>query len=134
MQGEPFFTATLEGGAVIDERTGAGFQDVLDSGFRLREFIVDVDGFRAGVRLPSGELVAGDEVAVVKTPDAPLRLVYYKTMGCESTIGIGTRMMCDAVTVGWQATVSDEDGTWRNVKLGIRLFPHEQRWVMTEAI
>ena len=97
------------------------------AGLPMEFTAVTTDGSRFSVNLVSGELAAGIDKF---TPDLPhgtgLRLVYYKRM----STGIGDPLpTCDFFVVGWQATVSG-----RNVKVGLKVFPAEFRWEVTEDI
>lgn len=91
----------------------------------LRELAILLDGFAATVDLETGALRVGDERYEVEHPGAPLRPIYYKRMSCEH----GCQPVMEFVALGWQTTV---DG--RNVRFGVKLYPSERRWMLTEEI
>jgi hypothetical protein len=82
-----------------------------------------------GFFLMSGELIAGGP-----TPTTKLRPVYYKAMVAGQALdGISEVGSCSAVmlyfVVGWQTTVGG-----RNQKLGVRVYPDDYHWELTEDI
>jgi hypothetical protein len=105
------------------------FQHIMDS--HPLDFTVTLqDGSQFSVDLVSGRLYAGDGdfVQVDPPPTTPLTLIYYKRMeGSVGPSGASTRMVFFAV--GWQTTV---DG--RNVRAGLKVFPDEIRYEVTEDI
>jgi len=102
------------------------FQHILDS--RPIEFsVATTDGTRFAVDLVTGALAAGAQLFTPEpTPDSP-RLIYYKHM--EMSDGdSGPEIMF--FVVGWQTTLADG----RNAKVGVKVFPAELRWEITEDI
>jgi hypothetical protein len=133
---EPRFTALLASGKKITESDSVGFADVPQD--QLVGFSVNVDGLVVGVHLASGVvtfILPGEEpvhYGPEHLPTTPLRLIYYKTMQASSGSIHLANVYC--VTVGWQTTVTDASGQFRNVRYGVKLYPGERRWEVTEDV
>jgi len=84
------------------------------------------DGSVFGVDLVDGSLEAGPERLTPNVQTTPLRLIYYKRMHAEN---FGNAVM-EFFVVGWQTTTQDG----RNVKVGLKVFPDESRYEVTESI
>ena len=84
------------------------------------------DGSVFGVDLVDGSLEAGPERLTPNPQTTPLRLIYYKRMHAEN---FGNAVM-EFFVVGWQTTTQDG----RNVKVGLKVFPDESRYEVTESI
>lgn len=134
----PSYVATLaDGTTIIDENLferGENFTYVLaaNKAGLLKQFRVFLDdGGVFGVDLMTGQIEADNNVYTPESvPAVPLRIIYYKTMqaalepdGNQPVI----KMVC--ITVGWQATV---DG--KNIRAGIKVYPAEARYELTEEI
>lgn len=127
------FTATLANGTEIIESPSAGFADV-----PLEEVIafkVEVEGHTFSVDLVSGTLIVDtDHYEPGISITTPLRLVYYKTMRANMNQILGAdRPYIYVFIVGWQTTLKDEL-PYRNARFGLKVFPTEQRWEITEVI
>lgn len=130
------FEATLASGLSIVESDTVGFVDIPQD--LLATFKVNCDGQVFGVRLADGAFIVNEDVYTPKvTLDTPLRLVYYKTMQAEI---LGARVdfihtpRVHCVVVGWQTTIVLDDGQYKNLKFGIKIYPNEQHWEITEDI
>lgn len=88
---------------------------------------VTTDGGSFGVDLIDGTLNADGEIFETQPQPTPLRLIYYKRM--VFTTG-DDAPQCQFFAVGWQTTTADG----RNLRIGIKVFPAEHRWEITEDI
>ena len=89
--------------------------------------VYTTDGQGFSVDLIDGSLNAGGEIFSVQgVPPTPLRLIYYKHM--ESDTG-GYEPVCAYFVVGWQTTFEG-----RNVRLGLKVFPRERTFEVTQEI
>jgi len=78
------------------------------------------------VDLVDGSFFVGDErYTPDPVPNAALRLIYYKHMEW----GCGGQPEMAYVVLGWQTTL---DG--KNVKYGMKIWPNDKRWEMTNDI
>ncbi len=126
------FAADLIDGGIVLEYP-ATYADVPQD--KLAKFSVLFEDLVVTVDLMMGSFVIGDQALEVQPPNAALRLVYYKTMRHECSsdgVPMGAPIL-DCFVVGWQATVT-ESGQYKNVRLGVRVFPAEYRWEVTEEI
>jgi len=89
---------------------------------------VTTDGGIFAVDLVDGSLLADGERYETFTQPTPLRLIYYKHM--TFALGKDALPQCEYFVVGWQTTT--EQG--RNLKVGLKVYPAERRWEITEAI
>ena len=134
----PSYVATLaDGTTIVDENLferGENFTYVLaaNKAGLLKQFRVFLDdGGVFGTDLMTGQIeVDGNLYTPSNLPKAPLRIIYYKTM--QATLAPDDNqpvieMVC--ITVGWQATV---DG--KNIRAGIKVYPAEARYELTEEI
>lgn len=124
------FIAHLTDGTKIIESDSAGFVDVqaAEKSGRLRAFEYQLPGFTMGVDLLTGAFRVGEELYDIAHPGAPLRVIYYRTMQVSMN-GIAGSPELACVTVGWQTTVEG-----KNVRLGVKAYPAEGRWHVTEDI
>ena len=124
IQSESQFTAKLASGFSFVESPFVGFVDLpLDD---IELFYVTTQEQNFGVNLSTGVFFVNDEYYAPKyIPKEKLRLIYFKTMRAQTDIRY---KYIYKITIGWQATVEDENGVWHNIKFGIKIFPQEQRW------
>ncbi len=103
------------------------FRRILD-GQPLTFAALTVDGERFSVDLVSGDLsVGGEHFTPQPSPTTPLRLIYYKHMTASAE---HPEPVCEYFVVGWQTTTPEG----RNLKIGLKAFPGEARWEITEDI
>jgi len=89
--------------------------------------VITTDGGTFTVNLIDGSLNADGELFETHPQPTPLRLIYYKRM--VFTTG-DDAPQCQFFAVGWQTTTLDG----KNLRIGIKVFPNEYRWQITEAI
>lgn len=128
-------SATLTDGSVVTYRDSdpshirqGNFQRILD-GKPLIFHVTSEGGDVFGVDLVTGGLLVGENLYLPPAPITPLRLIYYKRMVGQSGEEYITKPLCVFFVVGWQTTV---DG--KNERLGLKVFPSENRWEITEDI
>ena len=85
------------------------------------------DGLVLGVNLATGALRVGEQVLVPQTLGENVRLIYYKHM--YMSVDGPRRPTCEYYVVGYQQTL---DG--RNNKIGVKVYPKEKRWEITQDI
>lgn len=126
-------SATLSDGSVVTYRDSdpshireGNFRAILD-GSPLTFHVTDEGGNIFGVDLITGGLFVGESLYSGQPPVTPLRLIYYKHMVTE--LSGASRPMCLFFVVGWQTTVDD-----KNERLGLKVFPAENRWEITSDI
>jgi len=130
------FLAELNSGVTMNEANGAKFTDIpLEA---IATFSVELEDFSISVDLRDGSFCISDGVGSERLKpfrlDAqfwtPLRLVYYKRMQM-SVMDHEPTLVC--FVVGWQTT--DRTGPeWGNLKVGLKVYPAELRWELTEDI
>lgn len=84
------------------------------------------DGAVFSVDLVTGELVAELERFTPKHIDTPFRLIYYKRMHGDLNRG----SVMEYFVVGWQTTTNEG----RNLKFGLKIYPDQHRYEVTEEI
>jgi hypothetical protein len=126
-------TASLPDGSVAAYRDAdpshvrRGVWQAIMASQPLRLAVTTSDGTVFAADLVTGALSAGEHVFTPEpVPPAPLKPIYYKRMEGSDD---GSAPVMVFFVVGWQANV---DG--RNVKVGIKVFPAELRWEITEDI
>jgi len=126
-------SARLKDGSVVSYRDAdpshvrqGRFAAIL-AGDPLHFAVITDDGTVFAVDLRTGELAANGTAFSPVLPPTPLRLIYYKHMTGTSGGG-GTRM--EYFVVGWQTTLPGG----RNVKVGLKVFPDQHEWQVTEDI
>ncbi len=94
-------------------------------------FRVTIGGGWFGVDLRNGNLYAPGDSCFEPDPvvTTPLRLIYYKHMHQDVSINGASETVMEYFVVGWQTTV---DG--RNRRLGLKVYPDQLRYEVTEDI
>jgi hypothetical protein len=123
----PQFIATYTDGSTFEGGLADGsFRDIDQT--RLRSFAITYEGIVASLDLVTGAFTVNGSTSTPPIAPYPRLIAYQTNVG-----GFGVPERMYAFVVGWQATVVSE-GKLRNIKLGLRVIPEEDRWEITEAI
>lgn len=122
----PRFIAQYDDGTTYEGDLLDGSFSEIDHG-KLVAFTTLYEGIVLGIDFRNGMFNINGEQHLRPLPPNP-RLIAYATMR-----GNVQREWLYALVVGWQSTIL-LDGQLRNIRLGIRAVPVENRWELVEAI